>query len=72
MATHFSILAWIIPWTEDPSSLWSLGSQRFGHDQSNLALAIALGQEMCSYKSHNKVTVVVVNVAAFCFFIWVG
>ena len=34
-----------------------------------IALAIALGQEMCSHKSHNKVTVVVVNVVAFSFFI---
>ena len=28
MATHSSILAWKIPWTEEPSSLQSLGSQR--------------------------------------------
>ena len=28
MATHSSILAWEIPWTEDPDRLWSLGSQR--------------------------------------------
>ena len=26
--THFSILAWIIPWTEDPGGLQSIGSQR--------------------------------------------
>ena len=69
MATHSSILDWIIPWTEEPSILWSIASQRVRHDQSNLALAIALGQEMCSHKSHNKVTVVVVNVVAFSFFI---
>ena len=32
MATHFSILAWKISWTEEPSSLQSMGSQRVGHD----------------------------------------
>ena len=37
MATHSSILAWIIPWTEEPGRLWSIGLQRFGHDWSNLA-----------------------------------
>ena len=32
MATHFSILAWKIPWTEEPGGLESMGSQRIGHD----------------------------------------
>ena len=32
MATHFSILAWIIPWTEEPGGLQSLGSQQVRHD----------------------------------------
>ena len=32
MATHSSILAWEIPWTEEPGSLQSMGSQRVGHD----------------------------------------
>ena len=32
MATHSSILAWRIPWTEEPGRLQSMGSQRFGHD----------------------------------------
>ena len=31
-ATHFSILAWEIPWTEEPGGLQSMGSQRVGHD----------------------------------------
>ena len=31
-ATHFSILAWRIPWTEEPGRLWSMSSQRIGHD----------------------------------------
>ena len=32
MATHSSILAWGIPWTEEPGRLQSMGSQRGGHD----------------------------------------
>ena len=32
MATHSSILAWKIPWTEKPGGLQSLGSQRVNHD----------------------------------------
>ena len=35
MATHFSILARIILWTEEPGGLSSLGLQRVGHDWSN-------------------------------------
>ena len=36
-ATHFSILAWRIPWTEEPGRLQSMGSQRFARDASDLA-----------------------------------
>ena len=36
MATHSSILAWRIPWTEKPGGLQSLGSQRVGHDSETL------------------------------------
>ena len=32
MATHSGILAWRIPWTEEPGGLQSLGLQRVGHD----------------------------------------
>ena len=31
MATHSSILAWRIPWTEEPGGLQSMGLQRVGH-----------------------------------------
>ena len=31
MATHSSIPAWKIPWTEEPGGLQSMGSQRIGH-----------------------------------------
>ena len=39
MATHLSILAWRIPLTEEPGGLWSVGSQKVGHDWSNIAAA---------------------------------
>ena len=32
MATHCSILAWRIPWTEESGGLQSMGFQRLGHD----------------------------------------
>ena len=32
MAAHSSILAWEIPWTEEPGRLQSMGSQRVGHN----------------------------------------
>ena len=32
MATHSSVLAWRIPWTEEPGELQSMASQRVGHD----------------------------------------
>ena len=32
MATHSSILAWRIPWTEESGRLQSMGSQRVGHN----------------------------------------
>ena len=32
VATHSSILAWEMPWTEEPGGLQSMGLQRVGHD----------------------------------------
>ena len=32
MATHSCVLAWRIPWTEEPGGLQSMGSQRVRHD----------------------------------------
>ena len=40
MATHCSILAWRIPWTEEPGGLQSLESQRVRHDSSDLAKCV--------------------------------
>ena len=36
MAIHFSILAWRVPWTEEPGELQSIGSQRVRHEWSDL------------------------------------
>ena len=47
MATHSSILAWRIPWTEEPGGLQSMGSQRVGHDWSNLAHTFIIS--VCMY-----------------------
>ena len=41
MATHSSVLAWRIPGTGEPAGLPSMGSQRVGHDWSDLAAAAA-------------------------------
>ena len=43
MATHSSILAWRIPWTEEPGSLQSIGSQRVRHNWSNWAIYLCIG-----------------------------
>ena len=37
MATHSSILTWVMPWTEEPGRLQSIGSQRVRHNWSDLA-----------------------------------
>ena len=37
LETHSSLLAWRIPWTEEPGGLQSMGSQKIGHGCSDLA-----------------------------------
>ena len=49
MATHSCILAWIIPWTEEPGGTQSLGSQRAGHFEH--ALHNDIGKT--KFMSHN-------------------
>ena len=44
MATYSSILAWRIPWTEEPGALQSIGSQRVGHNKSDLAHTYVVGE----------------------------
>ena len=50
MATHSSILAWSIPWTEEPGGLPSVGSHRIWHGWSNLAAAAAACMDELDYK----------------------
>ena len=50
MATHSSVLAWRIPWTEKPGGLQSMGSHRVRHDWSALAAAAAAFYK----KNHDK------------------
>ena len=38
MATQSRMLAWRVPWTEDPVVLQSMGSHRVGHDQATNTL----------------------------------
>ena len=47
MATHCSTLAWKIPWTEEPGSLQSMGSQRVRHDlATSLSLSLTQGTDV--------------------------
>ena len=50
MATHSSILAWRIPWIEEPGGLRSMGLQRVRHDWNNLARTCS-GTQSHSLKS---------------------
>ena len=53
MATHSSILAWEIPWTEEPSRLQSMGRKEVGHDLATKQQVVTLPFEElpdCSQK----------------------
>ena len=50
MATHSSILAWRIPWTEDPGRLQSMGSQRVRHDWATSLHFFTLAP-LCTFES---------------------
>ena len=47
MVTHSSILAWKIPWTEEPKGLQSMGSQRVRHDYGSFTFTFS-----CSMQEH--------------------
>ena len=53
MATHSSIFAWKIPWTEEPGGLQSMGSQGVGHD---LAKKQQANRTETSVPTHDKNT----------------
>ena len=48
MATHSSILAWEIPWTEEPGGLQSIGSQRVRHNWETNTFAFKLSEEIAA------------------------
>ena len=47
MATHSSILAWKIPWTEESGGLQSMGVQRIGHDWATKHARLLLSLPTC-------------------------
>ena len=53
MVIHSSILGWRNPWIEEPGRLWSIGSQRVGHNCSDLA---------CTHTHHKNVLCFFINV----------
>ena len=62
MTTHSSILAWRIPWTEEPCGLQSLGSQRVRHDWKTntftvswwIYLTMSWCQQLAAYWLHRE------------------
>ena len=52
MATHSSVLAWRIPWTEKPGRLQPMGLHRVGHDWSDLAAAAVVSVQLDSGFRH--------------------
>ena len=58
MATHSSILAWRIPWTEKPGRLQPTGLQRVGHDRSNLARSILINPSEQFVNIDNKRSII--------------
>ena len=65
MATHFSILAWKSPWTEEPRGLQSTGSQRVGHNWATKHTAQLWSKER-GYTTQQKD----IQVAARAWLIW--
>ena len=58
MATHSSILAWRIPWTEKPGRLQPTGLQSVGHDRSNLARSILINPSEQFVNIDNKRSII--------------
>ena len=53
MATLSSILAWKIPWAEEPGRLQSMGSQRVGHNWAT-SLSLSINRKWCYRKKYFK------------------
>ena len=56
MATHSSILAWRVPWTEEAGGLQSMGPHMIGHDWSDLAQHSYLSSYLLLYILNNNAT----------------
>ena len=55
MATHSSVLAWRIPWTDDPGGLQSMGSQRVGHDWvTNIYMCVCVCVCVCVWRERER------------------
>jgi len=64
--THSSILAWRIPWTEDPDGLQSMGLQRAGHHWVTFTLTVSWSKYVVSF-SLWKISFIPLNVLSFLF-----
>ena len=54
MATHSSILAWKIPWTEDSGGVQSVGSQRVGQDRERTTTGLEVAKEMACLRNNKE------------------
>ena len=52
MATHSSILAWRIPWMEEPGRLQSMGSQRVGHDWATSLFSVMFASLLRNFNTY--------------------
>ena len=55
MATHSSMLAWKIPWTEELGKLQSVGSQRVGHNLVTEDAILKRDQQHCDRKNSKMI-----------------
>ena len=63
MATHTSILAWRIPWTEEPGGLWSIQFQRVRYDWGDLVCTRARWQTNGTWEVYHFLLTIIM---AFC------
>ena len=62
MAIHSSILAWTIPWTEEPGGLQFLGSQRVGHDEASNTFTFTFTPPKYPYGEGGELKLVLVHI----------
>ena len=62
MAIHSSILAWTIPWTEEPGGLQFLGSQRVGHDEASNTFTFTFTPPKYPYGEGEELKLVLVHI----------